>query len=378
MPRCDAVVVGAGPAGGALSYELAGAGFEVVVLEREEQGRDKPCGEGVQLPGLSVLSRMGVFEQAWRRGAPFRQIRFESGARAIRLALAGIAIARTALDELVADTAARAGACIRWNSAAVNLARKGSQWEVTDAQGNVWRAPWIVGADGAHSWLRRRLQVRAHKRHDRAGWVFHAEDEVDEPEVRVLCGPESELYTVPIGMHRRLVAWLGPAGKLAAPQKPLLKRTIAKRLQACGLSSRLDEGATVAPIGGLTERGSGPGWLLLGDAAGQIDPILGVGISSALTGGVAAAHALRASLHARSTGYVDAFAKKQARRIRQASLLADAVLAAGSRPALWPALQRLLKFLPDLPETMEQTLFPDEMEHEYALPNLRPLFAYNS
>src|SRR6187551_2029320 len=47
MKRYDAIVVGAGPAGSTAAYRLAAAGASVMLLDRAEFPRDKPCGGGV-------------------------------------------------------------------------------------------------------------------------------------------------------------------------------------------------------------------------------------------------------------------------------------------------------------------------------------------
>jgi geranylgeranyl reductase family protein len=47
MKRFDAIVVGAGPAGSTAAYRLAGAGADVLLLDRARFPRDKPCGGGV-------------------------------------------------------------------------------------------------------------------------------------------------------------------------------------------------------------------------------------------------------------------------------------------------------------------------------------------
>lgn len=51
----DAIVVGAGPAGSTCAYRLAGAGASVLLLDRARFPRDKPCGGGVTVRALGVL-----------------------------------------------------------------------------------------------------------------------------------------------------------------------------------------------------------------------------------------------------------------------------------------------------------------------------------
>jgi geranylgeranyl diphosphate synthase type I len=48
----DAVIIGAGPAGCEMAYQLALAGFDVLVIEKDKLDREKPCGGGLQLKEL--------------------------------------------------------------------------------------------------------------------------------------------------------------------------------------------------------------------------------------------------------------------------------------------------------------------------------------
>ena len=58
----DLVVVGAGPAGStaALSALRVRPGASVLLLDRADFPRDKPCGDGIAPHVLDVLSRLGV------------------------------------------------------------------------------------------------------------------------------------------------------------------------------------------------------------------------------------------------------------------------------------------------------------------------------
>ena len=63
---CDALVIGAGPAGSAAAIWLAKAGWRVMLVEQHAYPRRKVCGECVAAGNLVLLDELGV-------GADFRE-----------------------------------------------------------------------------------------------------------------------------------------------------------------------------------------------------------------------------------------------------------------------------------------------------------------
>jgi flavin-dependent dehydrogenase len=63
---CDALVIGAGPAGTSAAIRLAQAGWRVTIVEQHEYPRRKVCGECVAAGNLAMLDELGV-------GAAFRE-----------------------------------------------------------------------------------------------------------------------------------------------------------------------------------------------------------------------------------------------------------------------------------------------------------------
>lgn len=55
MNRFDVIVVGAGPAGSTAAYRLASQGASVALLDKASFPRDKPCGGGITVRGLNHL-----------------------------------------------------------------------------------------------------------------------------------------------------------------------------------------------------------------------------------------------------------------------------------------------------------------------------------
>ena len=58
--HADLVVVGAGPGGSATAYHAARAGLDVLLLDRQEFPRDKPCGDGLMPHAAEEISLMGL------------------------------------------------------------------------------------------------------------------------------------------------------------------------------------------------------------------------------------------------------------------------------------------------------------------------------
>ncbi len=58
--KCDAIIVGAGPAGCAAAFFLANSGFDVLIVDKTQFPRDKICGDGISAPALDILEEMGA------------------------------------------------------------------------------------------------------------------------------------------------------------------------------------------------------------------------------------------------------------------------------------------------------------------------------
>ena len=56
----DLIVVGAGPAGASTAYYAARSGLDVLLLDRQEFPRDKPCGDGLMPHAASEITQMGL------------------------------------------------------------------------------------------------------------------------------------------------------------------------------------------------------------------------------------------------------------------------------------------------------------------------------
>ena len=70
----DVIVVGAGPAGSSAAFHMATLGLDVILLEKQELGRDKVCGDGLTPSAVRELVSMGMDTSGWQRNRGLRVI----------------------------------------------------------------------------------------------------------------------------------------------------------------------------------------------------------------------------------------------------------------------------------------------------------------
>jgi flavin-dependent dehydrogenase len=292
----DVVIVGGGIAGSALAILLGRRGLRVELLERGTFPREKPCGEGLMPAGVAALRRLGLNETVG--GVPFVGIRYHVGARVIPgqfpsvhgRPATGMGQRRWRLDEVLFNAAADTpGVEARTGCGVDGPLREGGRVVGCTADGREHRAVLVVGADGLNSRFRRLLGLDAPpSRRVRVGLRTHfrlAEGMATPSWVDVYLGRRHELYVTPLPAGEVLVAGLAERDALRRPGDLVLREWIgqqpplAEQLKGATQLTRV-EGRS--PLTQQAIRAVGPGFALLGDAAGFLDPITGGGMAQAL------------------------------------------------------------------------------------------------
>lgn len=291
----DVLIVGAGIAGSALATLLGRNGFSVELFEQGRFPKEKPCGEGLMPCGVAALERMGL--AAAVSGRRFYGVRYHVRNITIEGRFPGVAgyasfgrgqrrrdldqalfRAATATVGVKAFTGTRVDGPLCENGRVVGIRMDGESR----------RAALVVAADGVNSRFRHQLGLHIPTRRKRVGVCAHfllASDQEQPPWVDVLVSRGYELYVTPLPNREVMVAALAHAHILTQPIQTLFHHW-------CGsqpiLRSRL-EGAqqisplrTSSPLAGRARAGVGQGVVLLGDAAGSVDPITGCGMALAL------------------------------------------------------------------------------------------------
>lgn len=133
-----AVVIGGGPAGAAVAIDLARAGREVILLEREAGPRDKVCGEFLSREAVLYLADLGI-DLAALGAVPITAARLAAGERVATapLPFRAMSVSRRILDEALLQRAAAAGADLRRGARVRSLVQAEGGWTACLDQGAV-------------------------------------------------------------------------------------------------------------------------------------------------------------------------------------------------------------------------------------------------
>jgi flavin-dependent dehydrogenase len=369
----DVLIAGGGIAGSSLAVLLGRAGLRVELYEERRFPREKPCGEGLMPAGVGVLRRLGLAEAAG--GRPLHGVRYHGwglsaeaefprldgapsialGQRRLHLDRALFEAARGTPGVQAVEGVAVVGAVIE-NGRAVGL-RVGGAGETT-----VRRAPLVVAADGPHSPVRRSLGLDAPRpRRSRVGLRMHyrlARPAEQSSLIEIFIGDGHELYVTPLPDDQLLVAGLSdreiladdPAGGARAAlarwidAEPLLRARLVGAEPLTAVAGR-------APLAHRARAGFAPGAVLLGDAAGFIDPVTAGGMAQALlTAELLASFVPRAIADGGRGGdrWLRRFDQRRRALLRDYHLLTRFVLFLIGRPRMARAMLRLMRGQPRL------------------------------
>jgi len=315
----EVIVVGAGPGGATAATALAQAGRDVALLDRQRFPRDKICGDAISLGAIRIMNDLGMagkIAAARARGEfyPLDGMRLISpSGRTLEVPFHrgpenedSYVAPRLYYDAVIQQQAIDSGACFEQAEVEAPLLADGRVVGVRARRNGAvheYRAPLVIAADGVTSTIMRHLRPEAEQHVDMHRAVaLRAYVE----------GMELFPHKVEFFLYEEVLpgyAWIFSAGDDLANiglgmrldvfrrHKHNLKKMLRDFLAMPAIRSRLRAGHVVRDVAiwqlnfgsqeGLQHAFDGA--LLVGDAAGFINPLTGGGIHNALISGLLAA-----------------------------------------------------------------------------------------
>ncbi|MGQ0549604.1 MAG: NAD(P)/FAD-dependent oxidoreductase [Armatimonadota bacterium] len=291
----DVIVVGGGPAGCATALRLARLGYRVTIVDRARFPRPKPCGEYLNPGAVDALDRLGTLPAVARAGVSVSGM-YVAGPDGAAVwapfpAGRGLLVARERLDHLLLLEATGCGAQV------IEECRIDSVWPgrvpvVTGHhRGSAVRltARLVVGADGLRSIVARRAGPLA----PAAGGHYTVGAHFENLQAGT---PRGDLHLGTGWYAGAALYGSGTGNVVVAVSREEFRRhageaetVFTRACSALPALSQIMHGArrttpfvSVGPLGYGARPATDDGVLLVGDAAGTIDPMTGEGIYVAL------------------------------------------------------------------------------------------------
>jgi digeranylgeranylglycerophospholipid reductase len=300
----DAVVVGAGPGGCSAAKNLAEMGHSVLLLEkRPEIGAPKRCGEGLTMNTAAIIGELPERCIAQRIGGATvyspdgNHVDVDLGKEG------GYVVERKVFDKWLAYRASRAGATVIANSEVTDVIKEGDR--ITGVKALIGgerkmeiKAKVVVAADGVESTVARKACL-----------------DTTNKLINVDSGFQYEMSNLRLEKDRRIVlyfgngiaprgyVWIFPKGRDVAnvgvgvamtekPAKHYLDAFIDKHPEIFGQASIIEANSGGIPVGGFLDNMVLDGFVVVGDAAHQVNPIHGGGMKEATIAGEMAARVI--------------------------------------------------------------------------------------
>jgi geranylgeranyl reductase family protein len=307
MSNYDVIVIGAGPAGATAAAILAGRDINILLIEKEKLPRPKICGGAVSKRALSLLEIVDIILPELKTFKKCHSMQlgtfdFESVEHLATIKFdneAAYLTDRAEFDYAIVQNAISKGAELKKNFMVTNIKKENSQFIINGADFSA-KSKYLLCADGVNGTSATLLGFREKWNNDEVGLCIESTIKDYEP-------PPSPLNLY-FGGVKRGYAWFFDKGNHASigtgsfviKDASNLRRLFNSFVKHSGyintsstenLKFKLNAWRIPA-TGGILGKIAKGNALLLGDAAGLVDPFSGEGISYAIQSGKIAAECI--------------------------------------------------------------------------------------
>lgn len=304
--NCDCLVVGAGPAGSAAAMEMARAGLDVVVVDRDEFPRFR-IGESFLPRTKRAFRRLGVLDRclalphARKVGVEITMGDRRYGARTFffRDTIGdgekdAFNMARMHLDPMLLSVARESGAEVRTSCALRKVVSRGDHGVEAETDSGRIKARWMIDASGQATALGREFGTRRYHSFLRNVAYFDHYDGVERPSgdaqgcFGLTVMDEGWFWLIPLDDARTSVGFVAREGLHKSIDVPAndrfwwaVERTpvLAERMRNARGPSK---NRVIADFTYRCDPFAGPGFFLVGDAAAFLDPVWSTGLTMGL------------------------------------------------------------------------------------------------
>ena len=328
----DVIVIGGGPAGAATGALTARAGHSTLILERSTVPRFH-VGESLVPETYWSLKRLGLieklqqssfpkkysvqfFSEGMKPSAPFYFDEYKDCESSQTWQ-----VWRDEFDRMLLDTASENGENVTPKAQVLEVLFEGDRatgvrFQVTDESGNRTEheaaCKVVVDASGQSAFLASRLGLKSADPHLKMGtiWSYWENARRDEGRdegatlIMQTADKKSWFWFIPLQDNMASVGCTG-AMPYMFPKGGSPEETFARELDRCPtMKERLENATrdrdflTTKDYSYYATQGAGPGWMMVGDAFGFIDPVYSTGVFLALKSGEFAADAIDAAIKA--------------------------------------------------------------------------------
>ncbi|HEY4688897.1 MAG TPA: NAD(P)/FAD-dependent oxidoreductase [Anaerolineae bacterium] len=294
----DVVVIGAGPAGSIAARTTAQAGLSTLLIEkRQEIGSPVRCGEAAGRPSVEEFIPL---DPKWICAEVHRYSVYNAEGDCISVPPEEdtVILERKIFDRELAHSAAGAGAEVVVKARATGLIRNGQGVEgvkmVVQGEPREVQATIVIGADGTESqtprWAGLKSIPQLKNYYSAAQYLMTGIDidpHICQYHIGWSIAPGGYGWVFPKGDRQAnigIVIWTDPKETKTAIQ--YLNEFIAARFPGKSILAQVVGGIPVTDV--LPEMATG-GYMVVGDAAHQSDPLTAGGITNSMCGGLFAA-----------------------------------------------------------------------------------------